>query len=58
MPTKKPNLNILKTLLWSENGLKQHETELLHLLLEKQIAHSTHNRNPLQTKYQTLLSRF
>lgn len=37
MSTKKPNLNILKSLLWNANGLKQHETELLHLLLEKQI---------------------
>jgi exonuclease III len=35
--SRKPNLNILKTLLWNANGLKQHATELPHLLLEIQI---------------------
>lgn len=37
MSNNNPNLNMLKTLLWNANGLKQHESELLHLLLEKQI---------------------
>jgi len=37
MSTKKSNLNILKSLLWNANGLKQYETALLNLLLEKQI---------------------
>jgi len=37
MTNNQPNLNTLKTLLWNANGLKQHESELLNLLSEKQI---------------------
>jgi hypothetical protein len=53
MSTKKPNLNILKSLLWNANGLKQHETELFHLLLEKQIdiAFITETHYKLNTKF-------
>lgn len=37
MAKNEPNLNIFKLLLWNANDLKQHESELLNLLLEKQI---------------------
>jgi len=37
MSNNKPNLNILKTLLWNANSLKQDDSELLHLLLGKEI---------------------
>jgi len=37
MDSNHSDINILKILLWNANGLKQNETELLHLLLENQI---------------------
>lgn len=37
MDSNQSVVNILKILFWNVNGLKQNETELLHLLLEKQI---------------------
>lgn len=37
MVSNQPNINVLKILLWNANGLKQHDSELLNLLSEKQI---------------------
>lgn len=37
MVNNPPNFYVLKLLLWNANGLKQHESEFLNVLLEKQI---------------------